>query len=171
MRTSVFAIIAIIAFTALPALAQVPPAPIENPPAVAPPVTPAPVDHTRTYQGFWGCQMTFTEYRGPNPHSSAFDGNFGMLLNEDLTYGIEGVQPGLGSYYGNGKWSADANGLLLQGQETLPPYPPIPCVIVTFKPDGQGALTQLIDTPAFQGNFTAQSSLFACTRQQMPQPQ
>ncbi len=169
------------ALTAMPALAHTaqpptaaeppvaPPAPVVPAPVVPTPATPPAQPDPKVYEGFWGCQMTYTEFAGPEQRISGYVRNFGMLLNPDMTYGIEGNQPGLGNYYGQGKWSADAGGLVLQGQETLPPYPPIPGVVLVFRQDGQGGLTQKIEAPAFGGGYVAQRSLYACQRQQMPQ--
>lgn len=176
MRTSLFAMIVTFALTAMPALAQT----VEQPPATEPPVAPAQIQtpapttppaqpDPKVYEGFWGCQMTYTEFAGPDQRISGYVRNFGMLLNPDMTYGIEGNQPGLGNFYGQGKWSADPGGLVLQGQETLPPYPPIPGVVLVFRQDGQGGLTQKVEAPAFGGGYVAQRSLYACQRQQMPQ--
>jgi len=177
MRTNLLAMVVTFALTATPALAQTTeqPAAIEPPaapagPAMPAPVTPAPVQpDPKVYEGFWGCQMTYTEFAGPEQRISGYVRNFGMLLNADMTYGIEGSQPGLGNFYGQGKWSADPGGLILKGEETLPPYPPIPGVVLVFRQDGQGGLTQKIEAPAYGGGYVAQRSLYACQRQQMPQ--
>lgn len=140
-----------------------------QPQAAQPQAQPAQPQPAPDYSGFWNCQMTYTEYSGPNQRSSGHVKNWGMLLNADKTYGMEGMQPGVGPFYGQGTWEGYVEGVVLKGQEASPPYPPIPGMTYVLKPDGNGGLTQRVETPAYNANYIAQMALYACQRGQQPQ--
>lgn len=72
------------------------------------------------FAGQWGCQMTYTEFSGPNARTGGYTRNFGIVFYPNHTYQAAGTQLALNGqtqFQSQGQWREQEGGIYAQGPE------------------------------------------------------